>query len=45
MFGDFILWLKRYLKQNFFCVHHYVWKGNLDFRYEQCDKYGKLKNK
>lgn len=44
MVGDFILWLRKFLKQNFFCIHHYVWKGPLDFRYEKCDKCGKLKN-
>lgn len=43
MVGDFILWLKTFLRQNLFCIHHYVWKGPLDFRYEICDKCGKLK--
>lgn len=46
MFGDFILWIKKMLRQNLFCVHHYVWKGSTmfsEFRYEQCDKCGKLK--
>nr|DAD69652.1 MAG TPA: protein of unknown function DUF3797 [Siphoviridae sp. ctlHU7] len=43
MVGDFIIWLKRYLKQNFFCIHRYVWRGHLDFQYEQCEKCGKLK--
>ncbi len=45
MVGDFILWLKTFLRQNLFCIHHYVWKGPLDFRYEICDKCGKLKKK
>lgn len=43
MLGDFILWLRRFLKQNFFCIHHYVWCGPLDFRYEICEKCGKLR--
>lgn len=46
MVGDFILFVKRILKQHIFCVHHYVWKGSAmfpEFRYEQCDKCGKLK--
>lgn len=46
MIGDFILWIRNVLKQNLFCVHHYVWKGSVmfsEFRYEQCEKCGKLK--
>lgn len=43
MVGDFILWLKTFFGQNLFCIHHYVWKGPLDFRYEICDKCGKLR--
>lgn len=41
MIGDFILWIRNVLKQNLFCVHHYVWKGSVmfsEFRYEQCEK-------
>ena len=29
MIGDFILWIRNVLKQNLFCVHHYVWKGSV----------------
>ena len=46
MIGDFILWIRNVLKQNLFCVHHYVWKGSVmfsEFRYEQCEKCGNLK--
>ena len=43
MIGDFILWLKKVLKQNFFCIHRYVWREYLDFRYEKCEKCCKLK--
>jgi hypothetical protein len=28
MLGDFILYLKRVLKQHFFCVHNYIYRGN-----------------
>lgn len=34
---------KEVYKAEPFCIHHYVWKGPLDFRYEICDKCGKLK--
>lgn len=40
MIGDFILWIRNVLKQNLF------WKGSVmfsEFRYEQCEKCGKLK--
>lgn len=36
------VWLRKFLKQNFFCIHHYVWKGPIDFRYKICDKCGEL---
>ncbi len=43
MLGDFILWIKKFFKQNFFCIHEYVWEGPLDFRYEVCKKCGKFR--
>ena len=46
MMGDFILFVKRILKQHVFCIHHYVRRGSAmfpEFTYEVCEKCGKLK--
>ena len=42
MIGDLILFINKLLKQTF-CLHKYTWKGKLDFRYQDCDKCGRLK--
>jgi len=46
MFGDFVIYIKRILKQNFFCIHNYqprlciTMYGMKEYRY-YCTKCGK----
>lgn len=43
MIGDIILIIKRFLKQNLFCIHNYrCYHCGTDYNYIKCNKCGKL---
>lgn len=46
MIGDLILWVKKFIKQNFICIHTYKKYGNTvynPYSWLECTKCGKEK--
>ena len=45
MIGDFVLSIKKFFHQHFFCIHKYKWIIRKDFGpdFEVCEKCNKIK--
>ncbi len=48
MVGDFIIWLRTWCRQNWFCVHRYeahtIHGCDRDYDYLECTKCGKIRD-